>query len=66
MYDMGESEDPEIGTIEDWYVINNLDENHPIHIHLINFQSIASYSLKRNAENCTFYEMDVFRFSNLP
>lgn len=24
MYDMGETDNPKIGTIEDWYIINNL------------------------------------------
>lgn len=52
---MGASEDPQIGTTEDWYIINNLWEGHPIHVHLINFQIIDSYSLKTISEGCTLY-----------
>jgi len=64
MYGMGETETPQIGTVEDWYIINNLWEPHPMHFHLINFQIIQTYSLKLTPEGCTFYELDFFRFSN--
>jgi spore coat protein A, manganese oxidase len=40
MFDMGASDNPKIGTIEDWYFINTLFEAHPIHFHLINFQVV--------------------------
>jgi FtsP/CotA-like multicopper oxidase with cupredoxin domain len=34
----GKSEDPTIGTVEDWYIINAMNLGHPIHFHLVNFQ----------------------------
>jgi hypothetical protein len=34
----GAAEDPIIGSTEDWYIINTINEAHPIHVHLINFQ----------------------------
>ena len=46
MFDMGASENPQIGTIEDWYIINTITEPHPIHMHLQQFQVVRTYSLK--------------------
>jgi hypothetical protein len=63
MYDMGASDNPQIGTIEDWYMINTLFEPHPIHIHLINFQVVKQYSLKMVQDDCTLYEIDYLRNS---
>jgi spore coat protein A len=34
----GAAENPVIGSIEDWYIINTINLAHPIHVHLINFQ----------------------------
>jgi FtsP/CotA-like multicopper oxidase with cupredoxin domain len=70
MFDMGASDNSKIGTYEEFYMINNLWEGHPIHIHLINFQIISSYSLKRILgpeadQECTFYMLDYFRLSNI-
>jgi hypothetical protein len=44
-------------------MINNLFEDHPMHIHLVNHQAIRAYSLKRLPENdlCTLYFLDYFR-----
>jgi hypothetical protein len=42
--DSGATDQPRIGTTEDWYLINTMispDIPHPIHFHLINFQIIA-------------------------
>jgi FtsP/CotA-like multicopper oxidase with cupredoxin domain len=64
MFNMGESDNPKIGTTEDWYIINNIWEPHPMHLHLVNFQVVQTYSLKKTADNCTYYELDFFRFSN--
>lgn len=54
----GESENPKIGSIEDWYIINTLARGqHPIHIHLINFQVVRVMKLKLY-DKCTIYELD--------
>lgn len=60
MFTMGASENPKIGTVEDWYLINAMDMIHPIHIHLINFQVIKSYYIKHvlNNKDCTYYIID--------
>lgn len=42
----GAAEDPVIGTTEDWYIINTINEGHPIHFHLINFQVIEQIKLR--------------------
>lgn len=36
----GQSNNPQIGTIEDWYIINTMAEAHPIHFHIVNFQVV--------------------------
>jgi FtsP/CotA-like multicopper oxidase with cupredoxin domain len=64
MFNMGETDNPKIGTVEDWYIVNNLFEPHPIHVHLINFQVVQTYDLKITPFGCTVYELDFFRFSN--
>lgn len=46
MFEMGASDSPQIGTFEDFYMVNTLWERHPMHIHLINFQTVATYTLK--------------------
>lgn len=62
----GKSENPTIGTVEDWFLINTMFFPHPIHIHLINFQVIASYDVRwiilNPADpfaNCALYELDI-------
>jgi FtsP/CotA-like multicopper oxidase with cupredoxin domain len=67
MFEDGSTDLPKIGTIDDFYMINNLWEDHPMHIHLINHQAVKAYSLKRLPENpnCTLYTLDFFRFSGL-
>lgn len=70
MFDMGASDNSKIGTYEEFYMINNLWEGHPIHIHLVNFQVTHSYSLKliegpEDEMNCTLYMLDYFRLSNI-
>lgn len=55
----GRSENPTIGTYEDWYLINTLQNGHPIHVHLINFQVIKVLNLRFEKTNtCTLYELD--------
>lgn len=55
----GKSENPTIGTYEDWYLINTMDEDHPIHVHLINFQVVKVLNLRLTpSKTCTIYEID--------
>ena len=65
MFDQGKSENPQIGTVEDWYLINgNTGIPHPFHVHLINFQMVKEYVLKvfntTQGSECTYYEIDFF------
>lgn len=45
MFEDGASDQPKIGTVEDFYLINNLWEDHPMHIHLINHQVVKDIDL---------------------
>ena len=60
----GESENPEIGTIEDWYFINTMTDpkiSHPLHVHLIQYEHIREYELKFvPGRKCTFYQVDFY------
>ena len=56
----GQSENPQIGTVEDWYYINLIGNPHPIHVHLINFQMIKQYSLKMVTGSVTYYHCDFY------
>lgn len=51
----GGSDNPKIGTTEDWYFINVMGVGHPIHIHLINYQIISRSTLKQFNGQCTYY-----------
>lgn len=42
-----------------------MEELHPMHFHVVNFQKIQSYRLKVTAEGCSLYELDFFRESNI-
>jgi len=35
------SEMPQVGSTEDWYIINPTEDAHPIHLHLVQFQAIS-------------------------
>lgn len=65
----GWSEDPTLGTTEDWFIINNIYFGHPIHVHLLNYEVVREYHVRYlippNADKnsplkyaCGFYEMD--------
>lgn len=54
----GKSENPTIGTYEDWYMINVMTSTHPMHFHLINFQVIKILTLRKTSGGCTLYELD--------
>lgn len=64
-HNSGASDNPKIGTLEDWYLINVMASDHPIHIHLINFQIISKTTLKTftstQTNKCTYYEMDFYK-----
>jgi FtsP/CotA-like multicopper oxidase with cupredoxin domain len=51
-------------------MVNMHIEGHPMHVHLINFQAVKSYSLKKmigkDDKECSLYMLDYFRFSGLP
>ena len=55
-HNSGASDNPKIGTLEDWYLINAMTSAHPIHIHLINFQIMSKTTLKTftTTQNGTF------------
>jgi FtsP/CotA-like multicopper oxidase with cupredoxin domain len=42
----GWSENPMVGSTEDWIMANTIYFPHPIHVHLINFQVIREYDLQ--------------------
>jgi FtsP/CotA-like multicopper oxidase with cupredoxin domain len=57
----GFSENPVIGSTEDWFLINAFPYGHPMHIHLINFQVIKVFRLlvlKTATAACSYYEID--------
>ena len=65
MFDQGKSENPQVGTVEDWFLINTDSlALHPFHFHLVNFQIVRDYTLKvfKTPENytCAYYEIDFF------
>ena len=48
-FHQGASENPMIGTVEDWYLINTMTSpqiGHPIHVHLIQYEHLREYTLK--------------------
>ena len=47
------SENPELGTTEDWIIVNPISDAHPIHVHLVQFQLVS-----RQAFNATVYLAD--------
>jgi spore coat protein A, manganese oxidase len=60
-FHQGWSENPTLGTVEDWFIINTIFFAHPMHIHLINFQVIREFDLRvirTNNSKCSIYEMD--------
>jgi FtsP/CotA-like multicopper oxidase with cupredoxin domain len=66
--DHGHSDDPQIGTTEDWFFINAIFFGHPIHVHLINYQVIAQGTLKSftvsnlgRTLQCSLYEIDFYK-----
>lgn len=43
------SEMPKLGSTEDWIIVNPTMENHPIHVHLVQFQVVSRQSFDVNA-----------------
>uniref|UniRef100_A0A1J3CGV6 Spore coat protein A n=1 Tax=Noccaea caerulescens TaxID=107243 RepID=A0A1J3CGV6_NOCCA len=58
----GRSENPMVGTIEDWFMINTIFFAHPIHVHLINFEVVKELTLRTittaDQSQCSLYELD--------
>jgi FtsP/CotA-like multicopper oxidase with cupredoxin domain len=80
-FHQGWSENPIMGTIEDWFIINTIFFTHPIHIHLINFQVIREFDLRvirtnnrnqiflTNSSNTVNYQIlcdNLYPIQNLP
>jgi spore coat protein A len=55
------SENPELGTTEEWVVVNPTLEAHPIHVHLVQFQLVS-----RQAFNATAYMADWMALNGEP
>ena len=52
----GRSDNPKIGTTEDWFFINTMSFAHPIHVHLINYQIIGKTRLRLTEDTaCSLY-----------
>ena len=70
-FHQGRSENPQIGTVEDWYLINiDTIAVHPFHLHLVNFQIVKHYELKffktPTDHKCTYYEIDFYlKYANI-
>ena len=60
-WDAPVSEKPELGTTEDWIIVNPTMDAHPIHIHLIQFQLV-----KRQALDGTSYMQDWLALNGQP
>lgn len=45
----GLSENPKLGTVEDWYFVNAMFFGHPMHVHLVQFQTLQYGSLRLHA-----------------
>jgi FtsP/CotA-like multicopper oxidase with cupredoxin domain len=44
-WDAPVSEEPQVGTTEDWIIVNPLMTSHPIHLHLVQFQLVKRQEL---------------------
>ena len=44
-WDAPVSEKPQVGTTEDWIIVNPLMTSHPIHLHLVQFQLVERQTL---------------------
>jgi FtsP/CotA-like multicopper oxidase with cupredoxin domain len=55
------SEKPEVGTTEDWVIVNPSEDPHPIHLHLIQFQLV-----QRQAFNGSAYMNDWASLNGTP
>ena len=66
MFSQGDSEKPQIGTVEDWYYINFVQISHPMHIHLVNSQQVGEYQMKvfkgNGNKTCLkhYYQLDFY------
>ena len=59
MFDSGVTEKPQLGTTEDWDIVNTKPDDHPIHLHLVQFKLLErrgiteGYLTQWNADNGT-------------
>lgn len=58
----GKSENPMLGSVEDWFFINSVDTAQSIHVDLVQSQALDQYKLNEvpNTNMCTFYSVDFF------
>jgi FtsP/CotA-like multicopper oxidase with cupredoxin domain len=61
-YDAPASEKPQVGTTEDWTIVNPTMNSHPIHLHLVQFQLVERQTI---ASAQYQYEWDTLN-GNLP
>lgn len=50
------SELPQVGSIEEWQIVNLTGDTHPIHLHLFQFQLVGRYPMTE--DNLARYEAD--------
>ena len=55
----GATDNPRIGTTEEWALYSVLAD-HPVHIHLINYQVVGYTSLKIHSSGCYYARLDFY------
>jgi len=48
------TETPQVGTIEDWVLINMTEDTHPIHVHLVQFQVVGRTAFDEEAYEAAY------------
>jgi spore coat protein A len=43
------TEDPKLGTVEDWWIVNTTGDMHPMHLHLVTFEVVEKGAYDRGA-----------------
>jgi hypothetical protein len=60
-YDAATTELPQVGTTEEWAIVNMTGDTHPIHLHLVQFQAVS-----RQAFDTAAYETDWTALNGMP
>jgi FtsP/CotA-like multicopper oxidase with cupredoxin domain len=60
-YNSHYSENPQVGTIEDWVIVNPTMDAHPIHTHLVQFQLVQRQTIDANG-----YSNDWIAINGIP